>query len=141
MAEEQAWFVDAEDAAVYLADLFRLWLGWTIGLFAMLLTTGLAALIAGIAVFAVLIWLLRPLQRRAGAIADPDAIVGARGIRGRRTARELALGELAYGRDAVAAALALTGRSRAWLWVRTAVVALTIIVAIVVLGDVVAGPA
>ncbi len=141
MAEERIWFTDADDAAAYLADLFRLWVGWTVGLVAMLMTTGVAALVAGLGVFAVLIWLLRPLQRRAGAVADPDEIVAARGIRGRRTARELALRELAYGRETVAAALALTGRSRVWLWARTAVIALTVIAAIVVLGDVLGGPA
>ncbi len=134
MAAEPAvseWgFTGAADASSYLRDVQRLWTAWVVGL-AVLMTGSFAVLVAGgVVVIALLIYLSRPLQRRAEALVALDAPQPAGTAADAETApprrdRERVVQALAYGEGPLREAVEMAGRSRTWLLGRRAVLGAT----------------
>lgn len=117
-------FDDTADARAYLDDVARVWAAWIVGLVALLIRSPLYLIAAGIVVITALVFLVRPLQRRAAAIAHED-----------RGARDRALRALAYGAGPVRQAVALAGSRRWMLVARQVVLAATLGVFLLVLLD------
>ncbi|MEN8113004.1 MAG: hypothetical protein ABFS21_01340 [Actinomycetota bacterium] len=136
------WFSDADDARRYLSEIFRLWVVWIAGLILLFAVKGWTVLLAGIVVIGVLVWLVQPIQRRAGGIDDPGEFVEGSGGRfgGKRTRKEMALRVLLYGKAPIVEAIEEYGAWSGWLWVRQAVIATTAVVFAIVFLDVFAGP-
>ena len=135
------WFTDRNDARDYVFQIARLWAVWLIGLGALFAVTGWYVLLAGVAVIAVLIWLVRPIQVRAVGIEDSAEFVDEAGGRfgGGRTPGDAALRALLYGEAPLAEAVNEFGMWSGWLWVRRGVIALTALAFAMVLLDVFQG--
>ena len=136
------WFSDADDARRYITELSRVWAVWLVGLAALFAVTNWWVLLAGAVVLSALVWLIRPIQRRADRIEDPGEIVEGSGGRfsGARSRGEMALRVLIYGEAPLKEAIDEFGAWRGWLWVRRAVVAATAVAFAVVLLDIFQGP-
>ena len=136
------WFSDADDARRYITELSRVWGVWLVGLAALFAVTNWWVLLAGAAVLSALVWLIRPIQRRANRIEDPGEIVEGSGRRfsGARSRGEMALRVLIYGEAPLKEAIDEFGAWRGWLWVRRAVVTATAVAFAVVLLDIFQGP-
>ena len=135
------WFSDADDARSYVTEISRIWFAWVVGLAALFAVTNWWVLLGGIAVLSVLVWLIRPIQRRARGIDDPGEAVEGSGGRfgGSRTRAEMALRVLLYGEAPLSEAIDEFGVWRGWVWVRRAVVAATAVAFAVVILDVFQG--
>lgn len=136
------WFSDRNDARDYVFQIARLWVVWLIGLGALFAITGWYVLLAGVAVIAVLIWLVRPIQVRAAGIEDSAEVVEETGGRfgGGRTRSDAALRALLHGEAPLAEAVNEYGMWSGWLWARRGVVVLTAFAFAMVLLDVFQGP-
>jgi len=122
-------FDNEEDAGAYLAELRRLWSAWVVGLAALFLTSALLVFAAAVLVIGVLLFLARPLQRRAEQIspAPPVAGSGDKGlIPGRRVQRDRVLRALAYGEAPLRRAVEVAGASSVWLLARRAMLGVTL---------------
>lgn len=136
------WFSDADDARRYVTEMTRIWAVWVVGLAALFAVTNWWVLLGGIAAISVLVWLIRPIQRRANRIDDPEEFVEGSGRRfaGARTRGEMALRVLIYGEAPLKEAVDEFGAWWGWLWVRRGVIAATAIAFSVVLLDIFRGP-
>lgn len=135
------WFSDADDARRYITEISRIWAVWIIGLAALFAVTNWWVLLGGIAILGVLVWLIKPIQRRANGIDDPGEIVEGSGGRfgGSRSRGEMALRVLMYGEAPLTEAIEEYGVWSGWVWVRRAVIAATAVAFSVVLLDIFQG--
>lgn len=136
------WFSDADDARRYITEIVRIWFVWVAGLAALLAVKGWTVLLAGIAIFGLLVWLIQPIQRRAVAIDDPEEVVEGSGGRfgGSRTRAEMAIRALLYGEEPLIEGIEEFGAWAGWLWVRRGVIAATAVAFAVVILDTFKGP-
>jgi hypothetical protein len=136
------WFSDADDARTYITEISRIWAAWVIGLAAVFAVTNWWVLLSGVLVLSLLVWLIRPVQRRANNIDDPGEMVEGSGGRfgGSRTRGEMALRVLIYGEAPLNEAIDEFGVWRGWVWVRRAVMAATAVAFSIVIFDVFSGP-
>lgn len=128
MDKQPYTFANRDDAARYLRQVGVLWTGWVIGLSGLLLTNALLVIFWGVATVVVLMFLARPLQRRAETMVPDNKVVGGKldtALRG-GTTRDRVLRDLAYGTEPFRAALNMVGRSEAWVAIRHLIIALTI---------------
>lgn len=114
---DSTWFADPIDARAYLGEVARLWGAWAVGLALLLAVQDGWVLLVALLLIAAMVWLGRPIRRRARELDSSATGSGA----GDDTARELAYGEAPL-RDA----LALTGANPNWVWARRALVIATI---------------
>ncbi len=142
MSESSWGFADGSDAHRYLSDVARLWLGWLAGLAALMFTQGWLVVAAGVVTVGALLFLARPLQIRAAALVPKDTLVGSRfNVVGRGTERDKVLKALAYGREPLEEAVALSG-SYTWLpRARSLMIAATIVAFVFVLLTTFSNPA
>jgi len=136
------WFSDADDARTYITEISRIWAACVIGLAAVFAVTNWWVLLSGVLVLSLLVWLIRPVQRRANKIDDPGEMVEGSGGRfgGSRTRGEMALRVLIYGEAPLNEAIDEFGVWRGWVWVRRAVIAATAVAFSIVIFDVFSGP-
>lgn len=135
------WFSDADDARRYITEISRIWAAWIVGLAALFAVTNWWVLLGGVAILGVLVWLIKPIQRRATGIDDPGEIVEGSGGRfgGSRNRGEMALRVLMYGEAPLTEAIEEYGVWSGWVWVRRAVIAATAVAFSVVLLDIFQG--
>ena len=136
------WFTDADDARRYITEISRIWAVWLLGLAALFAVTNWWLLLVGVAILAVLVWLIQPMQRRANKVDDPDGYVAGGGGRftGSRTRAETALRVLIYGEEPLTEAIDQFGVWVGWIWVRRVVIAASAVAFIFVLFDMFQGP-
>lgn len=125
---DSTWFADVSDARAYLGEVGRLWAAWTVGLALLLALDGGWLLLAGLLLIGTMIWLGRPIQRRARAIEDANHPP---------SGRDDLVRELAYGEAPLRAALDVVGASPKWVWVRRALMIATVVGFVVVVVTVV----
>ena len=127
-------FIDGADAALYLRDVARLWAAWLLGLGVLMLTNGWFVVIGGVGVIGALLWLARPLQRRAETLV-PDDKVYQKGILlpGKGTTRDRALKALAYGEAPLREAVRLAGQPGWWMQARLVMLGLTVLAFVAVI--------
>jgi hypothetical protein len=128
MTHEDWGLTEEADARTYLAEVGRLWITWVVGLGALALTDGWLLLASGFVVIAALLWMARPLQRRAADLVQDDRVTeGEKSlVVARKTERDLALRALAYGEAPLRRAVDLAATGSWWLTARVVVIGLTI---------------
>jgi len=139
----EAWgFATPADARAYLGEVGRLWLGWIVGLAALVFLEGWPVVVAGVAVMLTLVWLIRPLQARTDRLIPEDtAAAGGHGKRaGWGSSRDRMMRRLAFGVEPIAAAVDVAGAGRWWLAARWLVIGATV-AAVVTVVAVAARPA
>lgn len=122
-------FGDEADARRYLREVGLLWLAWIIGLSGLLLSSALALFLWAVVTLGTLLFLARPLQRRAETMVPQNKVEGGKVdtvLRG-GTTRDRVLRDLAYGTEPVLAALRTTGHSEHWVFARHVVIAVTLL--------------
>lgn len=121
-------FAGQEDAARYLREVLRLWTAWIAGLAVLVTNNGVVLLVGAVVVIVLLVWFVRPIQRRAEAlvVADSASGQGSDGY-GRGTPHDRSVKAFAYGEEPLEAAVELAGQSSAWLFARKLVLAATVV--------------
>lgn len=121
-------FADRDDAVRYLRDLVRLWAAWVIALAGLASRNPIVLIVWGAVVLTVLIFMMRPMQRRAAELVPEDrAVAATRGLARGTSLRDRAVHELAYGTEPLRAALRAVGMSERWLVMRQVMFALTLL--------------
>ena len=129
MTELVHTFEDPADARAYLREVSTAWGVWIFGLTALLVTSAVVLIVWAIVVIVALVFVARPLQRRAEQLVPDNKVEGGTvnvAMRG-GTTRDRALRELFYGTKPLRAALAVAGMNERWVFIRHLVVALTIL--------------
>ncbi len=122
-------FNDPEDAWAYLREVSTVWVFWIVGLAGLLLTHAVVLIVWAVLVLVGLLFVTRPLQRRAEKLVPENKVEAGKvntALRG-GTTRDRVLRELFYGTGPLRNALDLTGLSRHWVVIRHLVVALTLL--------------
>ena len=99
-----------------------------VGLALLLTLDGGWVLFAGLLLIAAMIWLGRPIQRRARSLEHADD---------QQSGRDDPARELAYGEAPLRAALEMVGASPNWVWARRGLMAATVVGFIVVVFTIV----
>lgn len=125
---DSTWFADESDARAYLGEVGRLWGAWAVGLALLLTLDGGWVLFAGLLLIAAMIWLGRPIQRRARSLEHAD---------GQPSGGDDPARELAYGEAPLRAALEIVGASPNWVWARRGLMIATVVGFVVVVVTIV----
>jgi len=129
MSESEYTFDGADDARTYLREVSTLWVVWLVALVGLMMTNAVLLVVWAIVVLVALVFLARPLQRRAEKMAPEYKIEGGKldtALRG-GTNRDRILRELFYGTAPLRSALDSAGINRRWVAMRHLVVAFTIL--------------
>jgi hypothetical protein len=105
------------------------WVVWVLGLVGLLMTHAVVLIVWAVVVIAMLVFVARPLQRRAEQLVPENKVEGGKvnvAMRG-GTTRDRAIRDLFYGTEPLRAAFATAGMSERWVVLRHLVVALTIL--------------
>ena len=129
MTELVYTFDSPDDARLYLREASTLWVVWIVGLAGLMVAHALLLIVWAVAVLVALVFVTRPLQRRAEEMVPENKLEGGKintALRG-GTTRDRALRDLFYGTAPVRAALETIGMSQRWIVIRHLVVALTLL--------------
>ncbi|MCP3996545.1 MAG: hypothetical protein GY722_16040 [bacterium] len=135
MTEFTYTFDDREDAALYLRQVGLLWGVWVIALGGLFFTHAGLLIAWGVITVTSLLFLARPLQRRAEKAAPENEVEGGvinTALRG-GTTRDRVLRDLSYGGGPLRAALETLGLSQRWMVVRHLVIAITLVAMVFVI--------
>ncbi len=130
-------FDNPADASRYLREIGVLWGAWVVGLAGLLVTDALLLIVWGVVVIAALVYLARPIQRRAERLVPDNKIESSRleGLFRGGTTRDRAIRDLAYGAEPLRAALSTAGLSERWMTLRQVIIALSLLALIYVLAN------
>ena len=129
MSESIYKFDGPDDARAYLREVSNVWVFWIVGLAGLMLTNAIVLIVWAVVVLVGLLFVTRPLQRRAEQLVPENKVEAGKvntALRG-ATTRDRVLRELFYGTGPLRSALELAGISQRWVVVRHLVVALTLL--------------
>ena len=129
MSDSIYTFTDPDDAWTYLREVSTVWVFWIVGLAGLMVTHAVVLIVWAVLVLVGLLFVTRPLQRRAERLVPDNKVEAGKvntALRG-GTTRDRVLRELFYGTGTLRSALEVTGLSRHWVVVRHLVVALTLL--------------
>lgn len=126
-------FDDAGEARRYLSDVGWLWSVWMVALVLVTFGGGLVRLLGALGGLALMAWRAGPIQRRAALLVPEETARTDVGWRG--GPREKVFRELAYGREPLRRAIAVTGASSLWLVARWLMIGATLVGFALMLGQ------